>query len=118
MRALVVEKVVVVPSAVLMVRTLEEASYCAIVPEKFARFALFLGVEVEPVLLLDELVDVVALPPLPHATNRPVAMSRRNVTPRKVLGNVRITNFCILLTYVLVCAYKNGAMKKMVSPAQ
>jgi hypothetical protein len=115
---LVVEKVVVVPSAVLMVRTLEEASYCEIVPEKFARFGLFFVVEVEPVLLLDELVDVVVLPLLPHATNRPVAMSRRNVTLRKDLGNVRITNFFIPLTYVLSCAYKNGATKRMVFPAQ
>jgi hypothetical protein len=109
---LVVEKVVVVPSAVLMVKTLEDASYCEIVPEKFALFGLGFEFEVELVLLLDELVDVVALPLPPQATRRPVAMSRRNVTPIKDLGNVRITNFFILLTYILIYAYKSRITEK------
>jgi hypothetical protein len=87
-----------------MVRTLEVASYCEIVPERAARP----GFCFEFVLvLLDELVDAVALPLSPQATRRPVAMSKRKAMPTRGLRNVRTNNFFILLMYILVCVYKS-----------
>jgi hypothetical protein len=93
-----------------MVKTLEVASYCEIVPERAARpgFGFEFVFEVELVLvLLDELVDAVVLPLSPQATRRPVAMSKRKAIPTRGLGNVRTNNFFILLMYILICAYKS-----------
>ena len=93
-----------------MVKTLEVASYCEIVPERAARpgFCFAFVFEVELVLvLLDELVDVVVLPLSPQATRRPVAMSKRKAIPTRGLGNFRTNNFFILLMYILVCVYKS-----------
>jgi hypothetical protein len=100
MRALVVEKVVVVPAAVLIVNVLDVASYCEMVPAKLALFGFCVPPELEVELVLvvlDELVVLVALPLPPHATRRPVAMSKRKATPMKDLGKVRANNFFILL---------------------